>query len=99
MTKTTNFHLSGAGLRLLRFFFLKIIVHAVLLWEQLFQIFRWLAGNVLNGNTFADAGNNMTTPPVLLCKIRECPLYVRNYVQKKKAREPFNRRTTSTVQK
>ena len=47
----------GAGLRLLRLFFLKIIiVHAVLLREQLFQILRRLAGNVLNGNPLADVG-------------------------------------------
>ena len=39
----------GAGLCLLRFFFLKIIVNAVLLRKQLFQIFRRLAGNILNG--------------------------------------------------
>ena len=47
----------GAGLCLLRFFFLKrIIILTVLLREQLFQIFRWFAGNVLNGNTLADIG-------------------------------------------
>ena len=47
----------GAGLRLLRFFFLKrIIALAVLLWKQLFQIFHWLAGNIFNSNTLADVG-------------------------------------------
>ena len=47
----------GAGLHLLRFFFLKrIIILTVLLREQLFQIFRWLAGNVLHGNALADIG-------------------------------------------
>ena len=47
----------GAGLCLLRFFFLKrIIILTVLLREQLFQIFRWLAGNVLHGNTLTDVG-------------------------------------------
>ena len=47
----------GAGLCLLRFFFLKrIIILTVLLREQLFQIFRWLAGNVLHGNALADIG-------------------------------------------
>ncbi len=55
-TQVFSIFMYGAGLRLLRFFFLKIIVHAVLLWEQLFQIFRWLAGNILNGNTLADIG-------------------------------------------
>ena len=45
-------------LRLLRFFFLlkRIIIHVVLLREQLFPSFRRLAGNVLNGNTLADVG-------------------------------------------
>ena len=44
----------GAGLRLLRFFFLKRISLAIFLREQLFQILRRLAGNVLNGNALAD---------------------------------------------
>lgn len=49
--------MSGAGLRLLRFFFLKrIIIHAVSLRKQLFQILRRRAGNILNGNTLADVG-------------------------------------------
>ena len=47
----------GAGLRLLRFFFLKrIISHAVLLREQLLQILQRLTGNVLHGDTLADVG-------------------------------------------
>ena len=47
----------GAGLRLLRFCFLKrIIARAVSLREQLFQTVRRLAGNILNGNTLADVG-------------------------------------------
>ena len=47
----------GAGLRLLRFLiFEDFIFIAVLLREQLFQIFRWFTGNVLNGNTLADVG-------------------------------------------
>ena len=46
----------GAGLRLLRFIFLKIIVHAVFLREQLFQPIRRLAGNILHGDTLADIG-------------------------------------------
>ena len=47
----------GAGLRLLRFFFLKrIISHAVLLREQLFQSLRRLTGNILHGNALADIG-------------------------------------------
>lgn len=47
----------GAGLRLLRFFFLKrIIIHAVSLREQLFQILQRLAGNVFHGNALADVG-------------------------------------------
>ena len=47
----------GAGLRLLRFFFLKrIITLTVHLWEKLSQILRRLAGNVLNSNTLADVG-------------------------------------------
>ncbi len=50
-----DFH--GAGLRLLRFFFLKrIITLTVHLWEKLSQILRRLAGNVLNGNALADVG-------------------------------------------
>lgn len=49
--------MSGAGLRLLRFFFLKrIIARAVSLREQLFQILRRLAGNILYGDTLADVG-------------------------------------------
>ena len=49
--------MSGAGLRLLRFCFLKrIIARAVSLREQLFQILRRLAGNILNGDTLADVG-------------------------------------------
>ena len=48
----------GAGLRLLRFFFLKgNIIHAVPLQEQLFQILRRLAGNILHGNALADVGS------------------------------------------
>ena len=47
----------GAGLRLLRFFFLKgNIIHAVSLQEQLFQILRRLAGNILHGDALADVG-------------------------------------------
>ena len=47
----------GAGLRLLRFFFLKrIIIHAVSLRKQLFQTVRRLAGNIFNGDTLADVG-------------------------------------------
>ena len=41
--------MSGAGLRLLHFFFLKrIIIRVVSLREQLFQTVRRLAGNILN---------------------------------------------------
>ncbi len=48
----------GAGLRLLRFFFLKrIIARAVSLREQLLQILRQLAGNILNGDTLTDVGS------------------------------------------
>lgn len=48
---------SGAGFRLLRFFFLKrIIIRVVSLREQLLQILRRLAGNILYGNTLADVG-------------------------------------------
>lgn len=47
----------GAGLRLLRFCFLKrIIARAVSLREQLLQILRRLAGNILYGDTLADVG-------------------------------------------
>ena len=47
----------GAGLCLLRFFFLKrIIIRVVSLREQLFQILQRLAGNVLHGNALADVG-------------------------------------------
>ena len=50
--------MSGAGLRLLRFFFLKrIIIRAVSLREQLLQILRRLAGNILNGDTLTDVGS------------------------------------------
>ena len=50
--------ISGAGLRLLRFFFLKgIIIRAVSLREQLFQILRRLAGNILHGDTLTDVGS------------------------------------------
>ena len=49
---------SGAGLRLLRFFFLKrIIIRVVSLREQLFQTVRRLAGNILNGDTLTDVGS------------------------------------------
>ena len=52
----------GAGLRLLQFFFLKrIIIHAVSLREQLLQILRRLAGNILYGNTLADVGGVVRT--------------------------------------
>ncbi len=46
----------GAGLRLLRFFFLNRISLAVLLREQLLQILRRLTGNILHGNALADFG-------------------------------------------
>ena len=47
----------GAGLRLLRFFFLKrIITLTVLLREQFFHSLRRLAGNILHGNALADIG-------------------------------------------
>ena len=47
----------GAGLCLLRFFFLKrIIIRVVSLREQLFQTIRRLAGNILNGDALADVG-------------------------------------------
>ena len=50
--------MSGAGLRLLRFCFLKrIIARAVSLREQLFQTVRWLAGNILYGDTLTDVGS------------------------------------------
>ena len=53
---------SGAGLRLLHFFFLKrIIIRVVSLREQLLQILRRLAGNILNGNTLADVGGVVRT--------------------------------------
>ena len=49
--------MSGAGLRLLRFCFLKrIIARAVSLREQLLQILRRLAGNILYGDTLTDVG-------------------------------------------
>ena len=49
--------MSGAGLRLLRFCFLKrIIARAVSLREQLLQILRRLAGNILNGDALTDVG-------------------------------------------
>jgi len=52
----------GAGLRLLRFCFLKrIIARAVSLREQLLQILRRLAGNILYGNTLADVGGVVRT--------------------------------------
>lgn len=48
----------GAGLRLLRFFFLKrIIIRVVSLRKQLFQTTRRLAGNILHGNALADVGS------------------------------------------
>ena len=48
----------GAGLRLLRFFFLKgNIIHVVFLREQLSQTVRRLAGNILHGNALADVGS------------------------------------------
>ena len=47
----------GAGLRLLRFFFLKrILIHAVSLRKQLFQTTLRLAGNILHGNALAEVG-------------------------------------------
>ena len=47
----------GAGLRLLRFFFLKrIIIRVVSLRKQLFQTTRWLAGNILHSDTLAEIG-------------------------------------------
>ena len=50
--------MSGAGLRLLRFFFLKrIIIRVVSLREQLFQTVRRLAGNILNGDALTDVGS------------------------------------------
>ena len=50
--------MSGAGLRLLHFFFLKrIIIRVVSLREQLFQTVRRLAGNILNGDTLTDVGS------------------------------------------
>lgn len=50
--------MSGAGLRLLRFFFLKrIIIRVVSLREQLFQTVRRLAGYILNGDALADVGS------------------------------------------
>ena len=50
--------MSGAGLRLLRFFFLKrIIARAVSLREQLLQILRRLAGNILYGDALTDVGS------------------------------------------
>ena len=49
--------MSGAGLRLLRFCFLKrIIARAVSLREQLLQSLRRLAGNILYGDTLTDVG-------------------------------------------
>ena len=49
--------MSGAGLRLLHFFFLKrIIIRVVSLREQLFQTVRRLAGNILNGDALTDVG-------------------------------------------
>ena len=50
--------MSGAGLHLLRFFFLKrIIIRVVSLREQLFQTVRRLAGNILNGDALTDVGS------------------------------------------
>ena len=54
--------MSGAGLRLFHFFFLKrIIIRVVSLREQLFQTVRRLAGNILNGDTLADVGGVVRT--------------------------------------
>ena len=54
--------MSGAGLHLLHFFFLKrIIARAVSLREQLFQTARRLAGNILYGNTLADVSGVVRT--------------------------------------
>ena len=50
--------MSGAGLRLLHFFFLKrIIIRVVSLREQLLQTVRRLAGNILNGDALTDVGS------------------------------------------
>ena len=50
--------MSGAGLRLLHFFFLKrIIIRVVSLREQLFQTVRRLAGNILYGDALTDVGS------------------------------------------
>lgn len=49
--------MSGAGLRLLRFCFLKgIITRVISLREQLFQTARRLAGDILNGDALTDGG-------------------------------------------
>ena len=49
---------SGAGLRLLRFCFLKrIIARTVSLRKQLFQTVRRLAGYILNGDALTDVGS------------------------------------------
>lgn len=54
--------MSGAGLRLLHFFFLKrIIIRVVSLREQLFQTVRRLAGNILNGDALTDVGSVVRT--------------------------------------
>lgn len=56
--------MSGAGLRLLRFCFLKrIIARAVSLQEQLLQILRRLAGNILYGDTLTDVGSVVRMAP------------------------------------
>ena len=60
----------GAGLRLLRFFiFEKFIVIAVLIREQLFQILRRFAGNVLNGNTATQIGSVVRMALRLCCRL------------------------------
>ena len=56
--------MSGAGLHLLRFYFLKrIIARAVSLREQLFQTVRRLAGNILNGDALTDVGGVVRMAP------------------------------------
>ena len=77
--------MSGAGLRLLRFFFLKrIIARAVSLREQLLQILRRLAGNVPHGNALADVGGvvwmalrgvNVQTPDELVVNDKALGFY------------------------
>lgn len=82
--------MSGAGLRLLRFCFLKrIIARTVSLREQLLQILRRLAGNILNGDALTDVGSvvrmalrgiNVQIPDELVVALFSITPYLLRYV-------------------